>query len=469
MAGRRLVLLIAASSLLLGACERASLPFSSGPTPAASPVPTEASTPSRPEATPRNSPAVPLESLKGTQLTLWHAFPPAVTELLNAQVVQFNAQNPWGITVRAEAKTDYATLFDEATASLSTPDRPDLAAALPEQIRAWNSDGFIADLAPNFGDPENGFSADEQAEFPAAFLEQDREGEKLLALPAERSARMLFYNETWGRLLDFSGIPQTPTDFTKQACAGNAAFRRDGDQSNDGFGGWIVDSDYQTVLAWMLGDGGGVFSGGAYSFDTSENESTLEFIKGLYDTSCAWISSEPETYDQFARRLALFSTGDLSELDAQAAAFSRASPDTADDRWTVAAFPGSQEQSIVAYGPSYAVIKSTPEKELASWLFVRWLLDAEHQAQWVRATGLFPLRTSEMPLLADYASAHPQWEAAVGLLGDAHAVPPAASWRTMKYVLGDGAEHIFRVNLPVTQIPGVLKEMDATAAELQGK
>jgi ABC-type glycerol-3-phosphate transport system substrate-binding protein len=392
-----------------------------------------------------------------------------VAELLNAQVAQFNGENPWGITVRAEGKTDYGSLFDATTAALSAEDRPDLVATLPEHIRAWDADGFVADLAPYFADPDNGFSASEQADFPAAFLEQDREGKKLLALPAERSARLLFYNETWGRLLDFSGPPLTPTDFTKQACAGNASFRRDGDQTNDGFGGWIVDSDYQTALSWMLANGGGVFSGDKYTFNTDQNQSTLEFMKGLYDSRCAWLSTEAETYDQFARRLALFSTGDLSELDAQAAAFARASSDTADDRWTVAAFPGSHEPSIVTYGPSYAVLKSGPEKELAAWLFIRWLLDPERQAQWVRVSGLFPLRSAEMPLLADYASAHPQWEAAVDLLADAHPVPPAASWRTMKYVLGDGTEHIFRVNLPVTQIPSVLEEMDSTAAELADK
>jgi len=470
MTGRRvLVSLLLALCWLLSACQRASLPFGADSTAQASATPRQSTATPSPAPTERLLPDVPLESLKGTQLTVWHAFPSPVAELLNAQVAQFNGQNPWGITVRAQSQGEYPALFDATTAALVAGDHPDIVATLPEHIFAWDADGLVADLAPYFSDSEVGYTAEQQADFPAAFLAQDRLGEKLLALPAERSARLLFYNETWGRLLDFAGPPLSADDFRKQACAANASFRRDSDLTNDGFGGWIVDSDYQSVLAWIYANGGGVYTDGKFTFATNQNQAALEFIKKLYDSNCAWISAEPATYDQFARRLALFTTGDLSELDAQSQAFARASGDTSNDRWTVMAFPGGQEPAIVAYGPSYAALKSTPERELAAWLFIRWLLDPQRQAQWVRVNGLFPLRSSALDSLADYSSAHPQWEAAVKLLDQARVAPQAASWRTIKYVLGDGTNYIFRVNLPLSQVPGVLREMDSTAVELAGK
>jgi multiple sugar transport system substrate-binding protein len=470
MTGRRVVLpLLLTLCWLLSACERASLPFGADPTAQASATPRQPTAVPSPVPTERRLPEVPLESLKGTHLTVWHAFPSPVAELVNAQVAQFNGQNPWGITVRAESQGDYSALFDATTAALAAGDPPEIVATLPEHILTWDAEGLVADLDPYFGDPQVGYTADEGADFPAAFLAQDRSGKRLLALPAERSARLLFYNETWGRLLDFSGPPLSADDFERQSCAANASFHRDSDLTNDGFGGWIVDSDYQSVLAWIYANGGSVYADGKYTFTTDQNQAALEFIKQLYDSSCAWISTEPATYDQFARRLALFATGDLSELDAQGEAFARASSDTGNDHWTVAGFPGEQGPAVVAYGPSYAALKSTPERELAAWLFMRWLLEPERQAQWVRVNGLFPLRTSALDLLADYSAAHPQWEAAVKLLDQARPVPQAASWRTMKYVLGDGTNHIFRVNLLLSQIPGVLREMDSTAAELAGR
>lgn len=456
-------------SLSLGACERSSLPFGSAPTAEASATPGQVDPTPSPVPTERLLPEVPLESLDGLQLSLWHAFPSPLAELLNAHVAQFNGDNPWGITVRAEKQADYGTLFEATSAALSAETAPSLVAALPEHIRAWEADGGVTDLAPYFGDSAYGYAPEDQADFPAPFLAQDRLGEQLLGMPAQRSARLLFYNETWGRLLDFSGPPLSAADFTRQACAANSSFHRDSDQANDGYGGWIVDTDYQSVLAWIYAQGGGVYADDAYTFETDQNQAALEYLKKLYDSNCAWLSAEPSTYDQFAGRRALLTTGDLSELEAQTEAFARASADTAGDRWTVMAFPGEGDPSIVAYGPSYAVLKSTPEQELAAWLFIRWLLEPERQEQWVRVSGLFPLRTSALTLLSDYSSAHPQWAAAVGLLDEARPAPPAASWRTMKYVLGDGANYIFRADLPVSEIPAVLKEMDSTAEDLAGK
>jgi hypothetical protein len=57
----------------------------------------------------------------------------------------------------------------------------------------------------------------------------------------------------------------------------------------------------------------------------------------------------------------------------------------------------------------------------------------------------------------------------VDLLPLAHGVPQRADWRTVRYVLADGTLSIFRMDVPLAQIPDVLAEMDATAAEISNK
>jgi hypothetical protein len=47
-------------------------------------------------------------------------------------------------------------------------------------------------------------------------------------------------------------------------------------------------------------------------------------------------------------------------------------------------------------------------------------------------------------------------------------VPQLASWRVIRYVLEDGAQSIFRMNVPSAEIPNVLAEMDATVEDLTG-
>ncbi|MEO8355268.1 MAG: hypothetical protein ABI621_05105, partial [Chloroflexota bacterium] len=108
--------------------------------------------------------------------------------------------------------------------------------------------------------------------------------------------------------------------------------------------------------------------------------------------------------------------------------------------------------------------------ELASWLFMRWMLTTDNQARWVQSTGLFPLRTSTMNLLADYSADHPQWATAVNLLPNGELTPQLASWRVVRIMLGDGFRDMFDTirhpDLTDGQIPLILKQMDETVTDL---
>ena len=180
--------------------------------------------------------------------------------------------------------------------------------------------------------------------------------------------------------------------------------------------------------------------------------------------ACAWISTEPTPFDSFARRSALFISCDLAELQTEMESMRRLKNS---DEWTVLPFPSSQENVLVAYGPSYSIMKSTPEKQLAAWLFARWLLSPESQAQWVEQTGLFPLRHSVLDMIGPYLLASPQWGAANTTLPQAQNVPQMASWRKIRYVLEDGMTVLFQENLPLDKLPALLVEMDSLVQEIK--
>ena len=423
--------------------------------------------------TPTSAISVDPAALRGLNLQVWHAFSGGAEKTFTDQVAQFNATNQWGIVVTQAGYGDYPTLFDAVNSSIASGGTPDLVAALPEETLAWNAAGSVVDLTPYLGDPTWGLGRGGVADFPAVFWAQDTLAGKQLGVPAERSARFLFYNTAWAHELGFANPPTTSDEFQQQACAANAFFRKDANPQNDGYGGWIVDSDWQSIYSWMLAFGGGVVDGnGSYGFQTDPNLAALQFLKGLYDNNCAWLASDPNNvkdishgpyFDQFAKRLALFVTGDLAEVQAMKDAMSLAKNT---DAWTLLPFPGTTGSVLVTYGPSYSVLKSTPEKELAAWLFTRWLLSPENQSQWVNETGLFPLTHSVEDTLGQYRSTSPQWDAAVGDLSLAQGVPQLASWRKVRYLLQDGMDVIFQVDLPLDQIPSKLAEMDSMAKEL---
>jgi ABC-type glycerol-3-phosphate transport system substrate-binding protein len=405
-------------------------------------------------------------ALRGLSLQVWHAFSGESDGVFVDQVARFNAVNEWGIIVTQTGYGDYTTLFDAVNIALDSGGTPDLVAALPEQTLSWDASASVVDLTPYLGDPAWSLGSDVIAAIPPVFWAQENLNGKQLGVPAQRSARFLFYNKTWAHELGFDSPPATADEFRQQACAANASFRLDADLQNDGYGGWIVDTDWQTTYSWLLAFGGGVVDGNAYGFHTDPNLAALQFLKGLYDDHCAWLSTEPTPFDSFARRSTLFVSGDLAEVPMANESISRLNNA---DEWTLVPFPGTGGSVLVTYGPSYSVLKSTPEKQLAAWLFARWLLSPENQAQWVEATGLFPLFHSVLDIIGPYRTDSPQWDAAIGYLSLAQGVPQLASWRKVRYVLEDGTNVIFQTNIPVDQIPSILTEMDSTAKEINDK
>jgi ABC-type glycerol-3-phosphate transport system substrate-binding protein len=112
------------------------------------------------------------------------------------------------------------------------------------------------------------------------------------------------------------------------------------------------------------------------------------------------------------------------------------------------------------------MLHSTPEEQLASWLFLRWMLEPDQQEKWVEVTGLFPLRDSLIGRLDDYARSHPQWVAALSLIADGKSPPQLASWRQVRIMMGDGFDAMFRANTPAGRVAEILAIMDRTARDL---
>ncbi len=60
--------------------------------------------------------------------------------------------------------------------------------------------------------------------------------------------------------------------------------------------------------------------------------------------------------------------------------------------------------------------KTSPEVELAAWLFIKWFTSPEQQAQWIKISNYFPTRKSTINYLGDYVEENPQWGHAYELL-----------------------------------------------------
>jgi ABC-type glycerol-3-phosphate transport system substrate-binding protein len=453
---KKIITLLFITSLVLTAC-------SANITSTAEPSVTQnsAKTP-KPESTVETASRLKVkeEALNGLEIMVWTPWYGVEASLFDSFVKDFNQKNEWGIKVSAESQVNFTNLYENVTASLPTKQRPDLVVALPEHALEWDAEGVVTDLMPYAQDPAYGIDS---SDIPNVFWNQDHFGEKRLAIPAQRTARFLLWNETWAGELGFGSSPDAPDDFKQQACRAQQAMLKDESPQNDFMGGWYVDTEPMTAYAWLLAFEGGVLEGSDYRFLTPHNIEAFKFLRELSESACAWQTAGGNPFTAFASREAMFITASLEDLPDIAREFAGANNT---DKWKVISFPGENEDALVVYGSSYIVLKSTEEEQLAAWLFARWLLDKEQDARWVEATHLFPLRTSTLDLLGDYEKTHPQWMQAVKLLPQGEIQPQLASWRQVKTMIGDGFAHMYRVNVPSGQVAAILAQMESISREL---
>lgn len=418
-----------------------------------------------PTTTPTTSLGAELNDLRGLTLQFWYiAQAGDATGVLPALVSEFNRSNTWGLRVEIRAFESPGLLSEQVRSTLYSGKLPDVLAGYSYQATSWDKNAkTLVDLNPYINDYVWGLSADDQEDFYPAFWQLAIPG-KRLGIPLHRTALGLYYNQTWAKELGYPSPPGTTQEFVKQACAAAK-------ETEDGTGGWMITPETSTLVGWMYAFGGSLASadGKGYKMDTPENLKALTFLKELQTQGCAWSTPQVYPHVEFTERKAMFVIGSASGLPGQADAFESAGTG---DKWTLIPFPPASNSSapfaspvVVTHGPDLMMIRTNAERQLAAWLFIRWLISPEVQSRWVRIDGSMPIRTATLDLLSDYAKAHPQWNTLAGLLPDARGEPVFASWEIVRWVIADAAATLFSENITVEDIEDLLKMLEKTAAE----
>ena len=104
--------------------------------------------------------------------------------------------------------------------------------------------------------------------------------------------------------------------------------------------------------------------------------------------------------------------------------------------WGVAAPPQVGPEPVVNfYGASISVCRTTPERQLAAWLFLKWFTEPPQQARWVKASNYFPARKSTRRLLADYLEQNPRYSSAYRLLEYGKAEPSLPGYEAVRRLI----------------------------------
>jgi multiple sugar transport system substrate-binding protein/sn-glycerol 3-phosphate transport system substrate-binding protein len=399
----------------------------------------------------------------GQRVVFWHIWNrDPVRQGMVDLVNEFNATNEWSITVEAYDKGEYSDTMNLFNSAIQSGNLPDLVVAYGNVLDNWKSMEVIIDLEPYVSDPDWGLTLEEASDFyPVTLAGGVTVDGARVGFPISQTAEVLFYNLTWGQELGFEGPPTTPAEFKEQACAGAAANAADDDPDNDGTGGYVLYAGASQISVWMFSYGGFHLTddGSAWTFNTPELTAVAEFLKELWDEGCAFLT-ESYPNPEFATRKALMVSSSTLGLPYQLAAFDDAG--TADE-WSFIAFPGEKGLAVDSYPQIVGMVGSTPERELASWLFLKWFTQPEQQARWIEASAYYPTREGTVSLLDAYAADNPQWTSGLELIPLGQSEPAIASWVSVRLMLQDAFSEIIQGTPDM--IPDILADLDEAAAE----
>jgi ABC-type glycerol-3-phosphate transport system substrate-binding protein len=136
------------------------------------------------------------------------------------------------------------------------------------------------------------------------------------------------------------------------------------------------------------------------------------------------------------------------------------------DQWTLIPYPATGDKPVVFIeGSAYAILTADPQRALAAWQWIQWLLEPANQARLVEASGSFPLSQAALDELEGFRQEHPAWSQALQYLALAESVPLAAEWQMTKDVLSDYAWQLVRFTTSREDIPRLLQNAEGLFRE----
>jgi multiple sugar transport system substrate-binding protein len=400
----------------------------------------------------------------GQTVVWWHQHSGSRGEFLDSMIAEFNAGNPWGITVESSFQGSYGDIYNKMIAGIPTGDVPNLVVAYQNNAAAYyQAGGLVDNMDVYVQDTQWGLNEAEVADFIPGFFAQDYtpDGSARIGFPPNRSIEAMYYNLS---ALKELGVDAPPTDwqsfhdlacqFTQSGWTGYTG----GDQV-----GYLVRTDASNIAAGAYSLGGDIFENGQFAYNSAASVEYITFMVNLYKEGCAQLIAEAYgDQNAFTAGKSLFYVGSTSGLPFVRSGIESAFAEPFE--WGVTALPYSDVPVSDVYGASVSIPKTTPEAELAAWLFVRWYTEPEQQALWAAASNYFPVRYSTADAMGAMFTDLPQYEQAWNLLqGDTKVEPQLASYD----VIRDEAGATFQNLLAGTgDVETALTELTNTANEI---
>ncbi|MBI2760638.1 MAG: ABC transporter substrate-binding protein [Chloroflexi bacterium] len=318
-------------------------------------------------------------------ITFWHTQQGPNAEKLKEVINGFQTKYP-NITIDAQFTGNYTDNYKKINTAIQGGGLPDVAVSYPSMVSDYQASKKVVELDNYVNSTKYGFTKEELADFYEPFLAESRNypeyGNKYLSFPFTKSMLVMYYNNTALKAAGLK-VPETWDDFraaAKKLSTGTAK-------------GYAYEPSASTFKGWVFSRGGKVITDDykTWSINAQPGVDTLTFLQDMIKEGSAYQTSKAFN-DQvdFGAQQAFFTMGSTSGIPFYEKEVG------GKFEWGLANLPHatSSKAATVLYGGSIVVFNSTPQKQLASWLFIKYFSSPEVTADWATTTGYFPVRKS---------------------------------------------------------------------------
>lgn len=327
---------------------------------------------------------------KKLELSFWHTQTGANQDKLNAIVEAFNASQP-SVRINPEFQGNYDDLFKKLLAAVAARQMPDLAVSYPSMVSEYQAADAVVALDPYIANSKYGLSGSERIDFIAPYWKENQYpefGNALLSFPFTKSLLVMYYNAD---RLKAAGITAAPENWTWEDYA--SISKRLSDSVTKG---WAISVSASTFDGMVYSRGGRLISDDQkmWLFDQKQGLDSLTLHQDAVRTGWGYrVSQANGDQNDFAAGRAMFTLTSTAGFPF----YQRAVDQGARFNWSVATIPHTEAQpATVLYGASTAVFRSSPERQLGAWLFLKHFASPDVTADWSVASGYMPVRASAL-------------------------------------------------------------------------
>ncbi|MFJ5862180.1 extracellular solute-binding protein [Pseudarthrobacter sp. NPDC092439] len=347
--------------------------------------------------------AIPSELTEPVTVTFWERY---CDDGVKQAVERFNEIHKGKITVDSVCVGGgESNLASKIQAAAAGGGLPDVATASEQYVTQYRKADLLVPLDPYIESSKWGIGTPEKDDFLPASLARTSlpaYGGQTLTWPFGNTANALYVNMD---LLNKAGVTKAPTTWDEFAAAASAI------KTKTGMAGWaagpgdgpdLLNAVWSSGVPWVSEDGTKA------QLDSPETVSVLTQWKDLFAAGHAEVSSNYKS---------MFTSGNAGMVFASTGYTTTWAKDLGKTEWDIAMFPHGkgQEPLTEMFGSVTEMFRSTPEKQLASWLFMKYLASAENQAAMCPVEGCLPATKSSTDSgeIAKAAQAVPQFGAAI--------------------------------------------------------